>query len=449
MEAVRHPLDTRAPFESATRALMLMGAAAATVLFFAAAAAGMSRYPLPLALILAAGVTLLGTLVLALTRYDAAVSLGIFLLAAVRLEPAPSDVVFAVVIAVAFVTGRMHLQRVPLAVTMLVGAFLALNLVASIEVIDPARAVTYLGITLYLGVFGLWLAGYVDSRRRARLVLTSYVLAAGISAFVAVLALFVPFPGGSALVAGPRAQGLFKDPNVFGPFLVPAALFLLEESVFPRLLRFRLPMKLALLSAVTVGVVFSFSRAAWLNLALGVVVMVLVLALRRRGRKRALGILAAMVGACAILFAVLAATSSLTFLQERAQIQAYDTQRFGAQASGVDFALQYPLGLGPGQFERVSEISAHSTYVRAMAEEGFLGLSVVLALMLVTLGFALRNAFAGRDTYGIGSAALLAAWLGLLANSVFVDTLHWRHLWFVAALIWAGTTARAVRSPRT
>jgi hypothetical protein len=24
-------------------------------------------------------------------------------------------------------------------------------------------------------------------------------------------------------------------------------------------------------------------------------------------------------------------------------------------------------------------------------------------------------------------------------NSLFVDTLHWRHLWFVAALIWAGS----------
>ena len=43
----------------------------------------------------------------------------------------------------------------------------------------------------------------------------------------------------------------------------------------------------------------------------------------------------------------------------------------------------------------------------------------------------------GRDTYGIGSAALLAAWCGLLANSVFIDTLHWRHLWLVAGLIWA------------
>jgi hypothetical protein len=34
---------------------------------------------------------------------------------------------------------------------------------------------------------------------------------------------------------------------------------------------------------------------------------------------------------------------------------------------------------------------------------------------------------------------LLAAWVGLLANSVFVDTLHWRHLWILAGLIWAGS----------
>ena len=43
---------------------------------------------------------------------------------------------------------------------------------------------------------------------------------------------------------------------------------------------------------------------------------------------------------------------------------------------------------------------------------------------------------AGRDAHGVGSAAMLGAWCGLLANSAFVDTLHWRHLWLVAALIW-------------
>ena len=44
----------------------------------------------------------------------------------------------------------------------------------------------------------------------------------------------------------------------------------------------------------------------------------------------------------------------------------------------------------------------------------------------------------GRDTWGIGSTALLAIWCGLLANSFFIDTLHWRHLWLFAGLIWGG-----------
>ena len=57
---------------------------------------------------------------------------------------------------------------------------------------------------------------------------------------------------------------------------------------------------------------------------------------------------------------------------------------------------------------------------------------------------ALRNVVLGRDAYGIGTAALLGAWCGLIFNSVVVDTLHWRHLWVVAALVWAGAARRDV-----
>jgi hypothetical protein len=42
----------------------------------------------------------------------------------------------------------------------------------------------------------------------------------------------------------------------------------------------------------------------------------------------------------------------------------------------------------------------------------------------------------------VGSAAALGAWCGLLANSAFVDTLHWRHLWLVAALVWVAALTR-------
>jgi O-antigen ligase len=418
------------------------GAAVLLVLFLAVGFA-LSRAPLPLPLVLGFGVGLLGTLALALGRFDAAVALGVLLLAVVRIEPAPPDLVFGVVIAVALVTARLHVERVPLSVTLLVSAFLAVNLLAATAAADGGRAVMFFSITFYLGVFAIWLAAYVCTVRRARLVLLAYIIAASISAAVACLALVVHFPGASLFVSGPRAQGLFKDPNVFGPFLVPAVLLLMEETVAPRLLRFRLSAKLALLSLMTVGVVFSFSRAAWLNLALGLAVLLAIFALRRGSARRVLALVVASLVAGAALIGVLEATGSTAFLSQRAALQDYDAQRFGAQASGIEFAEEHPFGLGPGQFERVSEVSAHSTYVRAIAEEGIPGAALLLALVLLTLGFAARNVAAGVDTYGIGSAGLMAAWCGLLANSFFVDTLHWRHLWFVAALIWAGTALRA------
>jgi O-antigen ligase len=442
MEAA-HRLAPRSPVAAATQGVTLVSGAVGLLALFLAAGVLLSRNPLPLPVLLAIGVGLLATLFFVLARYHAAVALGVVLLAVVRPEPAPADVVFGVVIAAAFVTGRFGIARVPLSITLLVSLFFALNLLASVEVIDAARAVEYFAITLYLGIFGLWLAGYVRSVRRARLVLVAYLVAAVASAVVACLALFAPLPGREAFVDGPRAQGLFKDPNVFGPFLVPAALILMEEIVAPRLLRLRTVTKLLLLSAVTLGVLFSFSRAAWLNLAVGAAVLLVILTLRRGGGRRAMTLFVVLLLAAAAAFAAVSATSTVGFLQQRASFQIYDVQRFGAQVSGIDLAAQYPLGIGPGQFERVSDVSAHSTYVRALAEEGVLGVLVVLGLMLLTLGFAARSAALGRDTYGIGSAALLAAWCGVLANSLFIDTLHWRHLWLLAALIWAGAALRA------
>ena len=425
-----------------TAALAWTASAGVVLVLFLAAAVALSRSPLPLLLVVAFGAGLLGTLAMALGRYDAAIALGLLLLAAVRIEPAPADLVFAVVIAVALVTGRIHLERVPLTATVLVSFFLAVNLLAATGAADSVRAIMFFGITFYLGVFALWFTAYVASVRAARLVLLAYVAGAVISAGAACLALVASFPGAQALVDGPRAQGLFKDPNVFGPFLVPAALMLMEETVAPRLLRFHRVTKLLLLSVLTVGVLFSFSRAAWLNLAVGVLVLLSVLMLRRGGARHALTLLAVALVAAIALVSVLEATSTTDFLSERAALQDYDAQRFGAQASGVEIAQTHPLGLGPGQFERVSDLSAHSIYVRAIAEEGIVGVLLLLGLLVLTLGFAARNVALGVDTYGIGSAALFAAWCGLLANSFFVDTLHWRHLWLVAALIWAGTALR-------
>jgi O-antigen ligase len=311
-----------------------------------------------------------------------------------------------------------------------------------VEVIDPGRAAGFFSITLYLAIFALWLTGYVVSPQRARVIARGYVFAAVTAALLGSLALLVVFPGAELLLEDGRARAFFQDPNVFGPFLIPPALILIEELLAPRVLRASRLTKAFCLVALTLGVLFSFSRGAWLNLALGVFVMFVVLALRRGGARRAIAFVGVGLCVAALVGGAVAVSGSSGFLAERARPQSYDAERFGAQAVGIEAAQQYPLGAGPGQFEQIAPISAHSTYVRVLAEQGVAGLVTLAALLIFTLGAAFRNALIGRDTYGIGSAALLGAWCGILANSFFVDTLHWRHLWLVAALIWAGSMRR-------
>jgi O-antigen ligase len=421
----------------------------------AGVAAGMGASGPPLPLAVAGGLGLLGVVALALWRYDAGVALGFLLLGIVRIEPAPVDGVLAIVMAVALVTGRFDLRSAPLWANCLVGLFLATNLLSCIEAVKTGRAASFMSITVYLCLLGLWIAGYVRTARRAHMVLVLWIAVAVVSAGLSTLALYVAFPGSGAFhdLYVDRAQGLFKDPNVYGPFLVPPAIFILHELLEPRLLGRGRVWKLLALIILVLGVTTSYSRAAWLNLGVAVMVMLAVLPLRRGGVGRAAVLLLTLIACGGAAAATVIATGSSNFLEERAHRQTYDTQRFDAQRSGIKLAETHPIGIGPGQFEYLAPISAHSTYVRAAAEEGLVGLTLLGGLLLATLATAVRNVIAGRGTAGISSTALLAIWCGLLANSVFLDTLHWRHLWILAGLIWAGSmmppAARAQASSRT
>jgi hypothetical protein len=401
----------------------------------------LSRVLPPMTLEVAAGLAFTGFVGLAVVRFDTAVVVAFSVLGLILVDPAPVDVLLLVLVAVAVVTGRFR-PRVPAGVFAGLGALLALNLLSAVEVVDAGNAAVFLAKTAYVCVFALWLSGYVGSYGRARLVTIGYLVAAASSAAAGVLALFLALPGREILVAGGRVQALFEDPNVFGPFLVPIALILVEDLLNPRLLRLGRVAKLGLVLLLVLGVVFSFSRGAWLNLAVGMAGVLLVLSLRRGGGRKAVLVVLLALALAGSVTGVLAASGKESFLLERAQLQSYDTSRFAAQVIGIQSAERYPLGVGPGQFESYAPISAHSTYVRVLGEQGLLGLLALLAVLTATLAAALGNAVAGRETYGIGSAALLGAWCGILVNSFVVDTLHWRHVWIVAGLIWAGSARR-------
>ena len=412
-------------------------------------AVDLSRKPPSLALAIGGSIVSFVVLVLALWQYDWAVGLGLVLLAVVKFEPAPTDLVFLIVIAISVATGRFRITRVPTLMAVLLGSYLILTLLGFTAAADTSRAIRFSFTTVYLVLFALWLAGWTTSRKRAAIVARTYVFAAVFSAVLGVLAVIAPIPGKTKFLeyGNTRAVGLFKDPNVFGAFLVPAALIVIDEALSGRLLKGRRSTKIAMFLILALGVVFSYSRAAWVSLAVGIVVMIVIQSLRRGGGRRAFRLLGVVTIAGAAVAVAVAASGSVTFLQQRAHIQGYDSERFGAQQAGLKLVAQYPFGVGPGQFEIYSGLSAHSMYVRAIAELGILGIVTILALMLGTLVLALRNAVLGRETYGIGSAPLLGAWVGMIVSGFVVDTLHWRHLWLVAALIWAGSTRLPTRLP--
>jgi O-antigen ligase len=410
------------------------------LIFGAVIAAVLVGRPLPSTkIVLAGGIGLIGLLALAVTRFDGAVFLGFLLMSVVWVQPGPPDIVFAVIFAVALATGKFHVRRLPLSIAMLLAVFIFLNILSASFIVDVPVAERFFATTVYLAVFAVWLAGYVDSARRARIVLLGLLITGVTLCTAGCLSLFVGgVPFANRLTGAGRVAGGFHDPNIFGPFMAVLALFVLEELLEPRLLHVGKTIKFLLLLSCGAGVLFSFSRAAWLNAALGVFAMFVVVALRRGGGSRAMAILVTLVISLIALALFVSITGSTNFLSERARLQSYDSSRFNAQETGLRLVAVYPFGVGPGQFESYVPVSTHSAYVRALAEQGVLGLVTVLGLLIATLLFAGRNAVLGRDTYGLGSAALLGAWCGLMANSAFVDTLHWRHLWIVAALVWAG-----------
>ena len=427
---------------------VLAGATALVAALFAAAL-GMylAQEPPPVGIVAVASIGLLAVLALAVSRLWTAVVLGIALLAIVRVEPAPSDAVFAVVLMVALVTGQVRLNRVPGSVLLLASGYLLLNVVSATAAVDTGRALLFFGITLYLIVFAVWLAGALATERQAKAVMLAYLGAAVASAAAGALAMNVGFPGSEILIdkGGTRARALFEDANVYSPFLVPAALFVLHEIIRPAMLRARTSTKLVLFAILCLGILFSYSRASWANLLLGIAVMTFVLALRGGYGGRLLKLVLVLGLAGAVVAAVVISTGNADFVGERTGLQSYDQERFRAQREGIALGERMPLGIGPGQYETVVQYAAHSTYVRAFAEHGLIGLAMLVGLLLTTFILGVRNAFSGRDTLGIPAAALLGAWCGLLLSSFVVDTLHWRHLWFVAALIWAGAMQPAVR----
>jgi len=375
----------------------------------------------------------------------------------VRIEPAPTDMLVMLLLLMGLLTGRLSLKALTGSslVHLALGGFLVANLVSLIYVSAVFEGARYLFITAYMIALVYFVKMYITSLQAMRTVMIGYL----VSATLAVSLVTFGYLGiGTELFVryGTRAQGLFKDVNVFGPFLILMIIFLIDEVLHPCIFRGLYPAKVLGIITLTTGVFLSGSRAAWGNLVLSLLVYFILVAKRASRTKiihllslfraRIVYLLTLLIVGLLVLVVLLTRPGFLEFIQafvtERARFQIYDTTRFARQIEGLNAGLTHLIGVGPGMW-----VEAHSLYVRAFAEHGIFGLvTLLLCLVVLSVGTFFRALRESDKPYGLSAKVVFACLVGHLANSIVIDTIHWRHFWFILGLSWVVITVKGSTS---
>ncbi len=377
--------------------------------------------------------------------------LGSFL---VFIEPSPYEVLSALLVFTCFLAGvTLDRKLLPLVILLLLynlgGAFALIPVIGD----EPSRR--FILISFYMAFTAIIFAMIfsTDCVRRGEILRKAYILAGVCAALAGIVGYF---KGIDILTLYGRARGTFKDPNVYGPFMILPMLFLLQ-SFLARGLRL---LSLAAFLIMAAGLFLSFSRAAWAHMVFSAAMMMALLFVTTpsgwfRARLVAFSVMVSLAVA-GLLIGLLAVGNVGTVFKERASLnQYYDTGesgRFGNQKKSVGELLERPNGFGPLQFRNHYTNDPHQVYLNAFASYGWLGGFSYLALVLITLAIGLRTVFVTTpwQRYFI---PVMATFTGVALEGLIIDTDHWRHYYLLLGLVWGFSVAtmnfrrRAIAQP--
>jgi hypothetical protein len=362
--------------------------------------------------------------------------------AIVFIEPSPYEIASLTAMVVFFATGlRMRLVFIPLLLLLFL-----VNIgytICAAGLLDKQEIVSWIFTSWYMAVTAIFIALVMSEDTAARIdllrrgLITGALLASllGIGGYLHVI------PGGDIFTLYGRAAGTFKDPNVFGAFLVLPALFCLQSVVsdtFGRSLRATIS-----LGIITLAVLLAFSRAAWGLLAIAAAFMLALMVLTSTTNKQRSRIIIMAIAAVVAVVVVLVILLQFDFIAEmfkqRASFdQKYDEGRFGRfgrHVLGAQMALDLPLGIGPLQFHNFFPEDTHNSYLNAFMSGGWISGVCYPALVFITGLLGFRYIFV-RTPWQRAYLAVFAAYLGTVGEAFIIDTDHWRHFWMMLGIMW-------------
>lgn len=372
------------------------------------------------------------------------------------IEPSPHDLLMAPLLLACLIAG-MKFERMMTPLLLLLLLWNIGGLFSLMNIAGDAKAVQYAATSIYLSVATMIFACLLarNTQGRVSTLASAYIAAAFISAVVGMMGYFnIPRGAFDLFTLYGRADGMFKDPNVYGPYLIWPALF-----ISARMLAIRITLRDCFLFCVIAGGLFlSFSRGAWMHFAASALVMLLLMfvsAPSQRSRMRLIVISVAGLFLMVALLGILLSVDSVRelFLNRANAINPYDVGqggRFQLQELAIGQLLEFPNGMGPFEFAREFGLQQHNVYLQAFLVYGWLGGVAYILMLLVTLMVGLRSAIV-RTPWQIATITAFATFVGEVGEGMVIDTDHWRHFFLLLGMVWglAAATRAYTQSQRT
>jgi len=372
---------------------------------------------------------------------NAAIGFGVFLLGFVMSEPAPYELYMVGLIMLALLFG-LRLSRTSLVLLAILTVFNFGGMISVMQMADIKKAPLYIAVSLFLAFTSVFFAAVIEADyRRLRTIFNAYLLVSIVSSLLGIAGYFALFPGAENFTRYGRAQGAFQDPNVYGPFLILPLTWTLYRVMRGSIRDVAAYLPLCCL--LTLGVLLSFSRAAWAMVPLSFALLFGVLFLQSNSNRFRLRLIA--IGLLAVVAIVLAVLVILQipgvgdFFRERARLeQSYDSARLGRFARhwlGMILATQHPLGIGPLEFGPMFGEDTHNIWLKAVLDYGWVGFIAFLTLTFLTLAIGFKLLFRNRPWQPFLLVAY-ANYLGHVLIGNVIDTDHWRHFYLLFGIIW-------------
>lgn len=358
----------------------------------------------------------------------------------VFIQPAPYEFLIALLVFACFLAGvKFDIKVLPLLFLMTVRD--ATGIPSLFEVLDRNDSLQFFAISVYLGITATIFAIIFsdDSMRRISTLRAAYVMAGVVGTILGLIGYFKLAPGFQIFVLNDRVVSGFKDPNVFGPFLIPPLLWLIQGFITDRI---RIVSVIASMIIAT-GLLLAYSRAAWISGVMSILLMIWLLFITspdvRRKRRIVLLSIGALVGAAALFALLMSIELVRDMLMQRAGLQSYDTgtegSRINTQAKALEAIVDFPLGMGPWEFLRINRLAAHNTIMGILLNLGWVAGFCWIAHLILTIVMGFRYSLV-RTPWQPFLIATYAAFIGVLPVGFVIDTDHWRHYFLIVGIIW-------------